>query len=118
MKNRAFIERLRFALHGINAAFHHEKSFRAQIITACATLALFGVLQPELIWWALIGVMIALVLGAELINTALEHLSDHLHPEIHPRIKIVKDCAAAAVLVFSIGAIWVGILAVVSVVSN
>ena len=25
----------------------------------------------------------------------LEHLADHVHPEIHPSIRIVKDCAAA-----------------------
>ena len=35
---------------------------------------------------------------AEMFNTALEHLVDHLHPEIHPRIGVVKDCAAAGVL--------------------
>jgi diacylglycerol kinase (ATP) len=115
MKNRIFLERLSFAVHGLAAAIRHEKSFRSQLIIAVVTLALLGMLQPELIWWALIGVMIALVLGAELINTSLEHLADHLHPEQHPKIKLVKDCAAAAVLVFSLGAIWVGALAVVSV---
>jgi diacylglycerol kinase (ATP) len=54
------------------------------------------------------------VIAAELINTALEHLADHLHPEQHPRIKIVKDCAAAAVLILSIGALWVAVMMVAS----
>ncbi len=82
---------------------------------ALVTGVVMGVLQPALIWWALVGTMIALVLAAELINTALEHLVDHLHPERHPRIKIVKDCAAAAVLLLSLGAAWVGVLMVLSV---
>lgn len=59
--------------------------------------------------------MASLVIAAELINTALEHLVDHLHPEAHPRIKIVKDCAAAAVLIVSAGALWVALMMILAV---
>ena len=58
--------------------------------------------------------MVSLVIATELINTALEHLADHLHPEQHPRIKIVKDCAAAAVLILSIGALWVAAMMIIT----
>jgi diacylglycerol kinase len=37
----------------------------------------------------------------------MERLADHLHPEAHPGIRQVKDCAAAAVLVASVGALAV-----------
>ena len=114
MKNRRFIERAGFAWAGLCAAWRSEHSLRVQAIMALAAFAVMGVLQPGLIWWALVGMMIALVLAAELINTALEQLVDHLHPERHPRIKIVKDCAAAAVLLLSLGAAWVGVLMVFS----
>src|ERR1039458_3870607 len=50
------------------------------------------------LWWALVIIASAAVLAAELFNTAIERLADHLHPEMHPEIRIVKDCAAAAVL--------------------
>lgn len=36
-----------------------------------------------------------LVLGAELLNTAIEKLCDHLHPDRHEHIRIVKDVASA-----------------------
>jgi diacylglycerol kinase (ATP) len=49
------------------------------------------------------------VVAAELANTAVEHLADHLHPEIHPSIRIVKDCAAGAVLIAVAGAIGVAV---------
>jgi len=49
------------------------------------------------------------VLAAEMFNTAIERLADHLHPERHPQIRIVKDCAAAAVLISSAGAVGVAI---------
>ena len=59
--------------------------------------------------------MIVLVLAAELFNTALEQLCDHLHPEKHANIKVVKDVAAGAVLILSIGALWVALLMILSV---
>ena len=115
MKNQPFRERVQHAWAGLGAAWHGERSFRTQGIMALVACVVMGVLRPALIWWALVGMMIALVLAAELINTALEHLVDHLHPERHPRIKIVKDCAAAAVLLLSLGAAWVGMLMVLSI---
>ena len=63
--------------------------------------------RPSPAWCAVMILTVAMVLAAELFNTALEHLADHLHPEQHPRIKIVKDCAAGAVLVISLGALCV-----------
>ena len=51
--------------------------------------------------------MVALVLAAELFNTALEHLVDGLHPEEAGFVRVAKDCAAAAVLVLSVAAVVV-----------
>lgn len=62
------------------------------------------------IWLAIVGLAIALVLGAELFNSALETLVDRLHPEIHPEIRVVKDMAAAGVLLICLGASVVGLL--------
>jgi diacylglycerol kinase (ATP) len=64
-------------------------------------------LKPAPIWWALVIVAATAVLSAELFNTALERLADHLHPERHPEIRLLKDCAAGAVLIASIGAMGV-----------
>jgi diacylglycerol kinase (ATP) len=75
-----------------------------------ATAAVFGVLlwlKPPPLWWAVAALTIGFVLAAEIFNTAVEGLADHLHPEQHPAIKVVKDCAAGAVLVASIAALGV-----------
>lgn len=61
--------------------------------------AALAVLRPALVWWAVVTLAIALVLAAELLNAALEALVDHLHPDIHHRIRVVKDIAAGAVLI-------------------
>lgn len=107
MKGHGFYRRLHYALNGLRAAARHEVSFRTELLFAVlALLATLG-LQPPLIWMALVAVMIALVLAAELFNTALEHLLDGLHPGSAPFVKLAKDCAAAAVLVLSVAAVAV-----------
>ncbi|MES2629968.1 MAG: diacylglycerol kinase family protein [Bacteroidota bacterium] len=48
---------------------------------------------------------IAFVVCTELINTALEKLTDLVQPDFHPLAGQIKDVAAAAVLVASISAV-------------
>ena len=70
-------------------------------------LAGLAYLRPAPVWWALVLLISSAVIAAELINTAIERLADQLQPEPHPQIRIVKDCAAAAVLVLAGGALCV-----------
>jgi len=64
---------------------------------------------------ALVIVMIALVLAAELFNTALEHALDGLHPEQSPFVRLAKDCAAASVMVLGACSVIVFLLMLVEV---
>lgn len=111
MKNQKFLAKLQNALSGIAHAWKTETNFRTEIIFGVATLGLFGLLRPPAIWWALILLCITLVLAAELVNSALEALADHLHPDLHPAIGHVKDMLAGFVLVICCGAALVGLLA-------
>lgn len=108
-KNQSFVRRLRFALAGLGHALRYERSLRTQSAVFVCVLAALIVLRPGLLWWVAVMLASGAVLAAELFNTALEALADHLHPDEHPRIRIVKDCAAAAVLISSLGALAVGI---------
>ncbi len=60
--------------------------------------------------WAVILLTMALVWAAEFFNTALETLTDLVHPETHPLAKTSKDVSAAAVLVSAAAALLVGLL--------
>jgi undecaprenol kinase len=114
-KNQSFSARLRFAAAGFSHGLRAEHSLRTQAaILLLVTLALL-LLRPAPLWWALVIISSAAVLAAELFNTAIERLADHLHPELHPEIRIVKDCAAAAVLCVSIGALGVAIALLVDI---
>lgn len=108
-KNLPFLSRLRFALGGIAHGLRSEFSLRAQAAALLAVLIALAILRPPPVWWALVLLSSSTVLAAELFNTAIERLADHLHPEIHPEIRIVKDCAAAAVLLCSLGALIVAV---------
>ena len=66
-------------------------------------------LRPGPVWWALVLASSATVLAAELLNSALEQLADALHPTQSAAIGQVKDCAAAAVLIASLGAVAVAV---------
>jgi len=112
-KNQAFRLRLRCAVAGITAGLRSEHSLRYQVVALAGAIIVLCVFRPEPIWWAAVALSSAGVLSAELLNTAIEHLADHLHPEIHSQIQVVKDCAAGAVLVASCGALAVGIALIV-----
>jgi len=101
MKGLPFTRRLGFALHGLRLALRRERSFRTHLAAATAVLGLLLATRPAPLWWAILGLAVGLVLVAELLNSALETLLDHLHPRPHPAIGAAKDLAAGAVLVAS-----------------
>jgi undecaprenol kinase len=110
VKNRPFRERLMFALNGLGVGWRRESSIRTQTALALLAVIVLIVLRPPLVWWAIVALIISSVLAAELMNSAFEALVDHLHPERHPEIRVIKDVASGAVLLTSIGALVVGFL--------
>jgi diacylglycerol kinase (ATP) len=117
-KNHSFPSRLRYALQGLAHGLRAEASLRAQAILFVAALIALVVLRPGALWWGLVLLASAAVLAAELFNTAIEHLADELHPADSPGIRIVKDCAAAGVLIASLGALGVAVALVVHLLSG
>ncbi len=109
MKNQKFPRRLQNALRGLRAATKTEFSFRTHLFFTVSAFIGLVFLRPEPIWWAIVALSVGAVLAAELFNTALEMFVDHLHPERHPVVGAVKDCAAAAVLVLSLTAVLIAL---------
>ena len=107
-KNQWFLARLGFALRGLAHALRSEASLQVQALAGVLALLLLLAVRPGALWWALVALAAAAVLAAELFNTAIELLADELHPHDSAGIRIVKDCAAAAVLVSVLGALAVG----------
>lgn len=83
--------------NGLIAASRSEHAFRKE-------LAVFGLAVPLAyfialdIWrWVVLLAVLLLILIVELLNTAVEKLSDHVTPQTHPAIGRIKDMASAAV---------------------
>jgi undecaprenol kinase len=108
-KNQSFPARVGFALRGLAHALRSERSLRWQLLALVGAVAALVLLRPGALWWALVLLAAACVLAAELLNTAVEQLADLMHPEAHPGIRTVKDCAAAAVLIVALGALAVAL---------
>lgn len=82
---------------GLKAAARSEAAFREELIALAVSVPLAFFVTP-LAWkrLALIGVIL-LLLVVELLNTAIEKLSDHVTPAQHPDIGRIKDMSSAAV---------------------
>ena len=59
--------------------------------------------------WVDLVLIIASVLILELLNTAIEEIVNIVSPEIQEKARIAKDVSAAAVLIASIAAVFIGI---------
>jgi undecaprenol kinase len=115
-KNQPFLSRLRFAFAGVTHALRTEQSLRTQSLALLLVLIVLALLRPAALWWALVILAGSAVLAAELFNTAVERLADHLHPDLHPEIRLVKDCAAGGVLISSTGALGVAIALLIALI--
>jgi diacylglycerol kinase (ATP) len=97
-----------YACEGIIAAFKKELHLKihllATVLVVCAGFY-FDVTQTE--WMILILCCIS-VISLELINSAIETLTDAQFKAQHPKAKYIKDVAAGAVLVAAIGSAVIG----------
>jgi diacylglycerol kinase len=53
---------------------------------------------------------ILVVLSLELINSQIEKFLDVVQPDLHPKVKEIKDFSAGAVLLSVLGSVIIGIL--------
>jgi diacylglycerol kinase (ATP) len=101
----------KYAWAGLRYAFVTQRNFRLHTVIGTLAISLGVFLQRSTIEMAIIGLTIALVMTLELLNTALESVVDlTVKQSYHDLAKIAKDCAAGAVLVSAIAAIFVASL--------
>ena len=99
--------------NGLRTAARSEQAFREEIVAlVLAVPAAFLVATETWRRAALIGVVLLLMI-VELLNTAIEKLSDHVTPHHHDAIGRIKDMASAAVglSLLLCGAVWLVTLA-------
>lgn len=97
-----------WAIHGLKTVWREERNFRIEVIIALIVL-IFGFLDGlTATKWALVCIAITFVLGAEIINTAIEDICNRIEPKQDPIIGKIKDIMAGFVLIACIGAVLIG----------
>ena len=101
-----------YAFQGVLTALTKERNMRIHIVCMIYMfffLFAFDFFEITRTQLAILFVACGLVIGAELMNTAVEAVVD-MHGEEHTKYgKIAKDCAAGAVLIFTIFAVLSGV---------
>lgn len=97
-----------YAFQGIAQSLEENQNLRIHFIVAVLVMAASVVFDVSRYEMGILGVMILLVISAEMINTAIEKMVDLITTEHRKEAKIAKDVAAGMVLVNSIGSVIVG----------
>jgi len=98
----------KYAWAGITYSFQTQRNFRIHVSVCALAIALSIFLHLQTVEIAVIGVTSGLVLALELVNTAIESIVDlTVKQTYHDLAKIAKDCAAGAVLVSALVALFV-----------
>lgn len=100
----------RFAIEGIFSLFKNENNARIHLMVAIFVIAAGVFLSLKAVEWICITVVIGLVWAAEAFNTSIEKLADVVSPGYHAEIKLVKDLAAAGVLILTCAAVITGLI--------
>lgn len=107
---KKFLLSFTYPIKGLRYAYRNEQNLAVDVgIALLVTIAGF-IFKLNLVEWAILALTIGLVISCELINTAIEAVVDLVTEDYHPLAKVAKDTAAAAVFVFAIIAVIVGLI--------
>jgi diacylglycerol kinase len=106
---RIRVKAFKYAINGLSH-FFKEAHARIHLVFTVLVLISAAILQVETWEWIALLFCCAFVLSTEAVNSALENLTDIASPKIQPLAGLVKDLAAAAVLIASIFAAVIGLI--------
>lgn len=100
----------RYAFSGLGSLIKNEHNSRLHLLFAFLAVALGIILKISGVEWMILILTIAIVLITEILNSAIERLSDFVSPDYSEVIKRVKDYCAAAVLIAALASVIVGLV--------
>jgi diacylglycerol kinase (ATP) len=105
---RGFRQSLKLAITGIGYLFMYHRNMRIIFMLGVFAFLLGLYYQLKGIELVALSITITLVFMSEIFNTAIEMMIDMATNKYHTLIKLVKDIAAAVVLLASLNAVAVG----------
>ncbi len=107
---KKFLNSFTYPIKGLRYAYKNEQNLAVDVGIALLVLIASFIFKVSKTEFALLILTIGLVISLELVNTAIEATVDLVTQEYHPLAKVAKDTSAAAVLVFSIVAVIIGLV--------
>lgn len=99
-----------YAFKGVYYALKFNQNLRIHFGMAILVIASSLFFRVNGFEMGILGVMILLVISAEMVNTAIEQMVDYVVREHSKEAEIAKDVSAGMVLVTAIGSVIVGVL--------
>ena len=104
------IRSFQYAGRGIKKAFSSEANLKIHLTIALLVIVFGTYLSISLIEWILCLLCFGMVIGMEMMNTAIEKTVDLASPNLHPLAGSAKDIAAGGVLICAVIAAIIGLL--------
>jgi|ERR1035437_4712984 diacylglycerol kinase len=99
-----------YAGRGIRQVFGTEANMKIHIVITVLVVVCGVAFSISLVEWMFCLLCIGMVVGAEMMNTAIENVVDLASPDLHPLAGKAKDIAAGAVLICAIISVIIGLL--------
>ncbi|WP_306013022.1 MULTISPECIES: diacylglycerol kinase [unclassified Allomuricauda] len=107
-KNR--VKSVGYALKGMFLLLRTESSIQIQFVIALVVTAFGFYFEISRVEWTIQLLSIGMVMGVEGVNTAVEKICDYIQPNLDPKIGLIKDISAGAVMIVSILASIIGLI--------
>ena len=108
MPLRKWIQSTNYAIDGIIHAAKTQRHMRYHLYAAILVLITSFVLGLSWYEFVVLVLLSIVVLSVEMINTAIEAITDAIFKEYDVKAKEIKDIAAGAVLIIALGAAVIG----------
>jgi diacylglycerol kinase (ATP) len=104
------LKSFKYAFAGVIDFFRTEHNAWLHLLATIYVVVLAVFLKVSRTEGIALIIVVAFVWVSEMLNTCVEKTMDLISEEYHPKIKVIKDLAAGAVLVAAIAALLTGIL--------
>lgn len=110
VKTKKIANSFKYAWQGLISAFETERNMKIHVIIMFLVIISGIFFKINVFEWIICVMCFASVIGAELLNTAIETTVDIAMPERNEKAKLAKDISAGAVLVIAIGSAIIGLI--------
>ncbi|MEK7450840.1 MAG: diacylglycerol kinase family protein [Patescibacteria group bacterium] len=110
LNHRSLLQSFGYAFEGIFHALKYNQNLRIHFAVGVLVIIASLILHVNSFEMGILGIMILLVISAEMVNSSIEEMVDLISQEHSKEAKIAKDVAAGTVMLTAISSVIVGFL--------